>query len=112
MGDADRLACGGDLLDDFGRGGLFDFYLRDAREDEGAFIFTADDVEAALFSEEGEQALVDIDEADVVASLVIDKQFFQLAFGDADAGVVDVDLEMVLVLDEACLLYTSPSPRD
>ena len=60
-------------------------------------------MEAALFSEEGEQTLVDIDEADVVASLVVDKQFFQLAFGDADAGVVDVDLEMVLVLDEAGL---------
>ena len=73
MCDADRLACGGDLLDDFGRGGLFDFYLRDAREDECAFVFTADDVEAALFSEEGEQTLVDIDEADVVASLVVDK---------------------------------------
>lgn len=60
-------------------------------------------MEAALFSEEGEQALVDIDETDVVASLVVDKQLFQLAFGDADAGVVDVDLEIVLVLDEAGL---------
>lgn len=60
-------------------------------------------MEAALFSEEGEQALVDIDETDVVASLVIDKQLFQLAFWDADAGVVDVDLEIVLVLDEAGL---------
>ena len=48
-------------------------------------------METALFSEEGEQALVDIDETDVVASLVVDKQLFQLAFGDADAGVVDVD---------------------
>ena len=60
-------------------------------------------METALFSEEGEQALVDIDETDVVASLVVDKQLFQLAFGDADAGVVDVDLEIVLVLDEAGL---------
>lgn len=60
-------------------------------------------METALFSEEGEQALVDIDETDVVASLVVDKQLFQLAFGDADAGVVDVDLEMVLVLNEAGL---------
>lgn len=60
-------------------------------------------METALFSEEGEQALVDIDETDVVAPFVIDKQLFQLAFGDADAGVVDVDLEIVLVLDEAGL---------
>ena len=60
-------------------------------------------MKAALFAEEGEQALVDIDETDVVASLVVDKQFFQLAFGDADAGVVDVDFEMILVLDEAGL---------
>ena len=60
-------------------------------------------METALFSEEGEQALVDIDETDVVASFVIDQQLFQLAFGNADAGVVDVDLEIVLVLDEAGL---------
>ena len=60
-------------------------------------------MEAALFSEEGEQALVDIDETDVVASFVVDQQLFQLAFGDADAGVVDIDLEIVLVLDEAGL---------
>ena len=59
-------------------------------------------MEAASFSEEGDEALVDVDESYVVAAFVIAEESLSLGSCDADAGVVDVDLVVVVMLDEAC----------
>lgn len=67
-------------------------------------------MEAASFSEEGDEALVDVDESYVVAAFVIAEESLSLGSCDADAGVVDVDLVVVVMLDEACLICP-PSGR-
>ena len=53
--DTDRLSCRSDFFYSGGGSGFPAFYLRNVGEDKRAFVFTADDMEAALFSEEGEQ---------------------------------------------------------
>lgn len=45
---------------------------------------------------------MDVDESYVVAAFVIAEESLSLGSCDADAGVVDVDLVVVVMLDEAC----------
>lgn len=86
---------------------FFFFNFRDVGKYEGAPAFFAYDVKAGGGAEEGDEPLVDVDEADLVSSLVADEKSSSLSGRDADAGVPYVDFEVVRVFDEADLDFSA-----